>query len=247
MNSEISFRILETKIFSRRAQAQQEWSGLPVQPPPCAGAREASCTPKRPHWITWASGCLWAALVGIGIGCGDGGQRKSGRPMLELAALVPVGHLEWTVGDVTLERAKRATPAELGYLFDKDILLALVGGQAKARFPGNRVLSLAPSTRALIGEDKGGPLIRLYHGSLQVESAAGAAAADPWGERGAQSLMGIQTPYGVARIKPGESAVSVTLSDDSGKIEMLKGTAEVVSRKGEAISLRAGQTRELGH
>jgi hypothetical protein len=99
----------------------------------------------------------------------------------------------------------------------------------------------------LIGEDKGGPLIRLYHGSLQVESAAGAAAADPWGERGAQSLMGIQTPYGVARIKPGESSVSVTLSDDSGKIEILKGTAEVVSRKGEAISLRAGQTMELGH
>jgi hypothetical protein len=155
----------------------------------------------------------------------------------------PVGQLEMTSGAVSLERDKVSQPAELGYLYVTDVVETYEDGRATIRFPGNRTLQIEQRARVTIGADKGSVLLRMNRGALSVEVGSPSASApfDFWGEGGSRAWLGVQTPYGVARMAPGRNALSLAMIADSAHLKALSGSIEVLSRSGQASELAAGQ------
>jgi hypothetical protein len=158
----------------------------------------------------------------------------------------PMGQLESTIGAVTLERGKGATWADLGYLFQRDVLETKGDSRATIRLPGNHLVEIGPQSRMAIGEDRGGLFLRVVRGSIVARcSGEPPGNLDFWGPRSATAWVGIQTPYGAARVPPGPTEVSVAVLADSAQVNAIAGTIEVISRSGQVTPLEKGGQRRL--
>jgi len=155
----------------------------------------------------------------------------------------PVGQLEMAIGGVSLERGKESLPADPGYLYVKDVLETQEDGRATIRFPGSRTLAISPRARLTIGADSGNLTVRIVRGALsvQVGSTSGSSPLDFWGEQGAKSWLGVQTPYGVARMAPGPNELTLAMVGDSAQLKAISGSVEVITRSGQPTQLTAGE------
>jgi ferric-dicitrate binding protein FerR (iron transport regulator) len=188
---------------------------------------------------------LASILAAAAVGCESTSAPSSSEEMSDPTA--PVGQLELMLGGVLLERGKASHPAELGYLYVKDVLETQEDGRATVRFAGNRTLEIQPHARVTIGADKGSLLLRVIRGALSVQVGSPSASSpfDFWGEHGSKSWLGVHTPYGVARMAPGRNALSLAMISDSAHLKALSGSVEVFSRSGQATELTAGQQLTL--
>ena len=187
---------------------------------------------RQEHARLSVRGVLLGFLAAAAVGCQSTSPPSSSEEMSDPNA--PVGQLE---------RGKVSQPAELGYLYVTDVVETYEDGRATIRFPGNRTLQIEQRARLTIGEDKGSVLLRMNRGALSVEVGSPSASAplDFWGEGGSRAWLGVQTPYGVARMAPGRNALSLAMIADSAHLKALSGSIEVLSRSGQASELAAGQ------
>lgn len=186
------------------------------------------------------------AAVLLGSGCQSPPDPSHGEGVGEKDDTPPMAQLESTIGAVTLERGKGATWAELGYLFQKDVLETKEDSRATLRLPGNHLVEIGPRSRMAIGEDKGGLFLRVVRGSILARcSGEPPGDLDFWGQRSAAAWVGIQTPYGAARVPPGRSEVSVAVLSDSAQVNAIAGTIEVISRSGQVTPLEKGKQLRL--
>ncbi len=208
-------------IFSRHGKVRQERARLPLR------------------------AALASILAAAAVGCQSTSAPSSLEEMSDPTA--PVGQLELMLGGVSLERNKASLPAELGYLYVKDVLETQEDGRATVRFPGNRTLEIQPHARLTITADKGSLLLRVIRGALSVQVGSPSASSpfDFWGEPGSKAWLGVHTPYGVARMPPGRNGLSLAMIADSAQLKALSGSVEVFSRSGQATELAAGQQLTL--
>ncbi len=177
----------------------------------------------------------------LGSACQSPPDPSRGEGVGEKDDTPPMGQLESTIGAVTLERVKGATWAELGYLFQKDVLETKEDSRATLRLPGNHLVEIGPRSRMAIGEDKGALFLRVVRGSIITRcSGEPPGDLDFWGQRSATAWVGIQTPYGAARVPPGRSEVSVAVLSESAQVNAIAGTIEVISRSGQVTALEKG-------
>ena len=218
MNSETCERNGTRSIFSRGALGHQEWPGLP-----------------------WRGLAVALAATLLGSACQSPPDPARGEGVGEKEDTPPMGQLESTIGAVTLERVKGATWAELGYLFQKDVLETKEDSRATLRLPGNHLVEIGPQSRMAIGEDRGGLFLRVVRGSIVARCSGDPPGdLDFWGQRSATAWVGIQTPYGAVRVPPGRSEVSVAVLGDSAQVNAIAGTIEVISRSGQVTPLEKG-------
>ncbi len=218
MNSETCERNGTRSIFSRGALGHQEWRRL-----------------------SWGGLAVALAATLLGSACQSPPDPSRGEGVGEQDDTPPMGQLESTIGAVTLERVKGATWADLGYVFQKDVLETKEDSRATLRLPGNHLVEIGPQSRMAIGEDKGGLFLRVVRGSIIARcSGEPPGDLDFWGPRSATAWVGIQTPYGAARVPPGRSEVSVAVLSDFAQVNAIAGTVEVISRSGQVTPLEKG-------
>jgi hypothetical protein len=184
-------------------------------------------------------------LFATAVGCQATSATSSEPELTDPSA--PVGQLELAVGGVSLERGKESLPAETGYLYAKDVLETQEDGKATIRFPGSRTLEISPRARVTIGADRGSLTVRIVRGALsvQVGSSSPSSPFDFWGEQGPKSWLGVQTPYGVARMAPGRNELTLAMVGDSAHLKAVSGSVEVITRGGQATQLAAGEKLTL--
>ena len=222
MNSETCERNGTRSIFSRAA-LEHQWRRLP-----------------------WGGLAVALAAMILGSACQGPPDPARGEDVGEKDDAPPMGQLESTIGAVTLERVKGATWAELGYVFQKDVLETKEDSRAILRLPGNHLVEIGPQSRMAIGEDKGALFLRVVRGSIIARcSGEPPGDLDFWGQRSATAWVGIQTPYGTARAPPGRSEVSVAVLGDFTEIHAIAGTIEVISRSGQVMPLEKGKQLRL--
>ena len=187
----------------------------------------------------------FAVLLATAVGC-QATSAPGDEPEVT-DRIAPVGQLELATGGVSLERGKESLPADPGYLYVKDVLETQEDGKATIRFPGSRTLEISPRARVTIGADRGNLTVRIVRGALsvQVGSTSASSPFDFWGEQGAKSWLGVQTPYGVARMAPGRNELTLAMVGDSAHLKAVSGSVEVITRSGQATQLTAGQRLTL--
>ncbi len=183
----------------------------------------------RTQWQTW-SGVALIAVVGAACSGGGAGVAASN-------ASPPSATLEFKKGQVSLQRAGKTVPAELGYLYVKDAIETGAGAEATIRFPGDRVIEIGPDARLVIGEDKTGIVLEVARGLVLSRTPAPAP-----GNFGGTVMLSISTPFGLTRLGSTLNEVSVVVGKDSANIEVRVGTVAFVSRDGQTRNANAGDT-----
>jgi len=197
---------------------------------------------RRDAWLSVV------VLLATAVGCQATSALSTEPEVAEVAdRTAPVGQLELAIGGVSLERGKESLPAEEGYLYVKDVLETHEDGRATIRFPGSRTLEIWPRARLTIGADRGSLTVRIVRGALsvQVGSTSASSPFDFWGEQGEKSWLGVQTPYGVARMAPGRNELTLAMVGDSAHLKAVSGSVEVITRNGQPRQLTAGQRLTL--
>lgn len=149
-----------------------------------------------------------------------------------------VAHLEAKSGSVTLERELRTGPAQLGYLYVRDVLETGADGEATVRFQGSRVLELGPDGRMVIGEDATGLVVEVQKGFVLTRVPKDAKPEGP-DDLGGKVGLSILTPFGITRVGSA-SEVKVALTADGATVDVLLGSVELVSRSGQSQTAEAG-------
>ncbi len=152
----------------------------------------------------------------------------------------PIAHLEFRSGPGAIERGKKRFPAELGYVFANDSFDTGPAGRLTLRFAEEQVVEVGPDTQVALGEDKRGIVLKTARGALAVRTSAQGidagrerAEAPPW--------LSVQAPFGQVRPNSRPSAVSIQAAPDATRVQVVSGSAEIVSRSGGTTRALAGE------
>lgn len=172
---------------------------------------------------------LFAVLLAA---CPEGPTKADGGAR---AARPPIAHLEAKLGQVWLEREGVRTSAELGYLWAGDSLETGPEGQARVRFPGERLVEIGPDAHFSISEDATGLILKVDRGLVLSRVPAAAAEREPL------VALSIQTPFGLTRVGTGKNELSVQVGKEEAQVKVLLGSVQFLSRNGTATSAEAGE------
>jgi hypothetical protein len=211
-----------------------------------AAEQPASRTISLPGWRA-----LRVALLGLALaGCPEGDAPKA--PPVPVAApdsgpkpeaKTASALLEQLKGAVTVERAGKKAPAQLGYLYAGDVLDTGEDGEATIRFAGGRLVELGPEGRFELKEGEGGIVLSVSQGLVLTRTATN-APAQPL--PGSQVELTILTPFGFTKVGLGEADLTLTVNEKEARVDVKLGNVDLVANDGKVTKIGAGQNGKLG-
>lgn len=154
---------------------------------------------------------------------------------VELAQLVGV------TGEARLERGGKQSPAVPGPLSRGDAVETGADGGVTVRFADGRTVEVGPDARFVLEEDASGVVMAVSRGFVLSRVPADRAR----GPAGPKVQLTLLTPFGLTRVGADDSAVTVDVGPDEGRVEVLLGAVEVVAKNGQTVKAEQGQVASV--
>ncbi len=150
--------------------------------------------------------------------------------------------LEQAKGQVTLERAGKKGPAQLGYLYVGDAVETGADSEATVRFAGGRVVELGPDGRFELRDGEGGLVLSVAQGLVLTSNASNAPSAPL---PGPSVQLTILTPFGFTKVGVDPLDLTLTVNEKGASVDVKLGTVDLVSNDGKVSKIGAGQKGSL--